>query len=198
MTTLSPGHIAAIAVACSVVSAILAGGMAFLNASRRASRRASRKSPRNTDTPTKFVFDEMSQSLQRCMHLPALGDLTIDVVHSISRLVMCLSIKDPLSPAFIATLKAAVPCDGIIGADWPLWERLLTDTKSEPFSRHRLRDTVLSLLVAHWLVPKMQPDGDEKMTLLPPDFVSLRKRIMAKPQYDSESLLSLNLPPFSP
>ena len=188
MTALSAGHIVAIAIACSVVSAILTGGIAHWNASRRG--------PRNTDTPTRLVYQEMTHFLQRSMQNPSSGELVVDIVYAIEKMVGCLNFrpKHPVPPAFIATLKAAVPGDGVVGADWPLWERLMTDTEDEQF--HNNRDTVLSVILAHWLVPKLQPDGDDTMTLLPPDFVSLRKRIMAAPQYDSESFLSLNLPTY--
>lgn len=188
MTALSAGHIAAIAVACSALSAILAGAITHWLDSRR-----NRKKPWATDTPWRDVFRECTQLLTARWLFPRSRELVPDIVHHIEILTTCLSLNREDLPAFIQTFKAAVPCDGVVNADWPLWERLLLDFEDK--NRAGNRSAVLSIIIAHWLVAKMQPDGDETMTFLPPDFVSLRKRIMAEPQYDSESFLQPTHPP---
>lgn len=178
MAALSAGPIAAIAVACSVISAILAGAIVYWKVSRSCT------TPMKPCKPWQSVFRYLTSAFERQLETVCAANLQPFLINNIDKMVcdLVFTFEDtPVPPALIAALKAAVPCDGVVGADWPLWERLMTDTKHKNF--HNNRYNVLCVIIAHWLVPKMQADGDENMTLLPPDFVSLRKRIMAKPQY---------------
>lgn len=184
MTALSAGHIAAIAVASSVLCAILAA----ILAGRIACKKASRNNEDRIEEPASRFYYEMSHELKKGSATPNPAELTLHIALCIDSLVG-LRRFDIVPPELIEALKIAVPCDGVVGADWPLWESLLTNTEHENYKNNV--DTVLSLLLAHWLVPKLQ-GTDETMTFLRPDFTSLRNKMMAKPQFDSECCLSLD------
>jgi hypothetical protein len=118
--------------------------------------------------------------------------LTEGIIAEIHNMVGLLSLESHqrVPAGVIAALKGAVPCDGLADADWPLWERLMTEGGGEDdtdqFNARFLAREALQCVITHWLVQKMQPDCDKATSLLRPDFLSLRKSIMVKPKYKSE------------
>ncbi|KAH8898333.1 hypothetical protein GQ53DRAFT_817609 [Thozetella sp. PMI_491] len=173
MANLTEGQIAAIVLTCSIFT----GALGFW-----VTRRCMQHKPRKA-YPISLVFEDLMDSVNvRGGHY--FGQVLRLIVSSIDQLVAFLDLPrdDPLPASIIATLREAVPCDGMPDADWPLWERLMTDVENEKFTDRR-RQT-LQVIITHWLIPKMQPDSDEAMSFFEPDFLSLRKKVMKKPHFN--------------
>ncbi len=183
MAVLSSGAIAGIVAGCSILTSIAAGALGFWLGQKI------QKIPRKYTTQLyRTPIDHAIERLLWDVGQHEISDthaMVREVVHSLFFMLghVDWSYYEPLPQEFVTNLRERIPCDGAADADWPLWEQILTSAEGDrAFS---LRHQCLSIIFTHWLVPYMQPDSDASMSLLPPDLLSLRKRILAKPHRHS-------------